>query len=176
MKLASYLDQGQATYGLVEGAGIINLPAKSDAFPPTLREALRIDTGTLAAAALGNAPDRSLDEVELLPVIPHPSKIVCVGVNYIDHLNEANRPKTEHPTLFTRWSDTQVGHERPVAFPKAAAFLDYEGELAVIIGRPAYQVSEADALAHVAGYSCYDDLSVRDWQCHTSQFTAGKNF
>jgi 2-keto-4-pentenoate hydratase/2-oxohepta-3-ene-1,7-dioic acid hydratase in catechol pathway len=175
MKLVSYLDQGRASYGVVEGEGIIDLPAVS-AMPATLREALRLGQGVLATAAAGRSADRPLGDVELLPVIPDPSKIVCVGVNYADHRKEAGRSEVAHPTLFTRWSDTQVGHEHPVAFPKVSTFLDYEGELAVIIGAPAYQVDEAHALDHIAGYSCYDDLSVRDWQRHTSQFTPGKNF
>jgi 2-keto-4-pentenoate hydratase/2-oxohepta-3-ene-1,7-dioic acid hydratase in catechol pathway len=176
MKLLSYLDKGRASYGALAGDGIIDLPAASATMPATLREGLRLGTAALAGAVAGRGADRALADIELLPVIPDPSKIVCVGVNYVDHRQEAGRAKVDHPTLFTRWSDTQVGHEHPVVFPKASTFLDYEGELAVIIGEPAYQVDEAHALEHVAGYSCYDDLSVRDWQRHTSQFTAGKNF
>jgi 2-keto-4-pentenoate hydratase/2-oxohepta-3-ene-1,7-dioic acid hydratase in catechol pathway len=176
MKLASYVDHGRATWGAMVEGGVVELPAMTSSLPPTLREALQVDPGELRDALQGRAWDHRLDQVELLPPVPDPGKIICVGLNYVDHRTESRRRPTDHPTLFIRFSDSQVGHDQPVAFPANASFLDYEGELAVIVGRPGYRLDEADALDHVAGYACYNDLSVRDWQHHTSQFTAGKNF
>jgi 2-keto-4-pentenoate hydratase/2-oxohepta-3-ene-1,7-dioic acid hydratase in catechol pathway len=99
-----------------------------------------------------------------------------VGINYLEHIHEMGRDKPDYPTLFVRFPDTLVGHREPVVRPRVSAEYDYEGELAIVIGRAARQVRAADALAHVAGYTCLLDGSVRDWQRHTTQFTPGKNF
>lgn len=118
----------------------------------------------------------AVDSVELLPPVPNPGKIICVGLNYDEHRMESKRPKAEYPTLFIRWPDTLVGHKQPLRCPTQSTRFDYEGELALVIGKPGRNISAREALSHVAGYSCFNDASVRDWQKHTSQFTPGKNF
>jgi 2-keto-4-pentenoate hydratase/2-oxohepta-3-ene-1,7-dioic acid hydratase in catechol pathway len=115
-------------------------------------------------------------DAEFLPPIPTPGKIICVGLNYDEHRVEAERPSVAYPTIFTRWPDTQVGHRKPLKRPAASEQYDYEGELALAIGMPGRSITKDKALQHVAGYACYNEGSVRDWQKHTSQFTPGKNF
>jgi 2-keto-4-pentenoate hydratase/2-oxohepta-3-ene-1,7-dioic acid hydratase in catechol pathway len=120
--------------------------------------------------------DHQLAEIEFLPVINNPGKILCVGLNYEAHRQETGRAKTEHPTIFTRFADTLVGHESTATMPKVSNKLDYEGELAIIIGKAGRHISRENAMSHIAGYSCFNDITVRDWQRHTIQFTPGKNF
>jgi 2-keto-4-pentenoate hydratase/2-oxohepta-3-ene-1,7-dioic acid hydratase in catechol pathway len=120
--------------------------------------------------------DHALDAIAFAPVIPDPGKIICVGLNYRDHVAETGRTVTEKPALFARFPTSQVGHLRPIIRPRVSEQFDYEGELAVVIGRPGRHIGRADALAHVAGYACYNEGSIRDWQRHTSQFLAGKTF
>ena len=121
-------------------------------------------------------PDAALAEVEFLPVIPNPAKILCVGVNYRTHLAESGRPATEQPMIFARFANSQIGHLAPIVRPRASDQLDFEGELAVVIGRRGRHVERASAHRLIAGYSCYNDATLRDWQRHTSQFIPGKNF
>jgi 2-keto-4-pentenoate hydratase/2-oxohepta-3-ene-1,7-dioic acid hydratase in catechol pathway len=109
-------------------------------------------------------------------VVPNPGKILCVGVNYEAHRQETGRAAVQHPTIFARYSSSQIGHLGDLRIPRVSRQLDFEGELALIIGRGGRYISAADAMGHVAGYACYNDASVRDWQRHTSQFTPGKNF
>jgi len=115
-------------------------------------------------------------DLELLPVVPDPQKILCVGINYLEHVKETGRDIPEKPTIFTRFADSQTAHNAAIVRPAASGNLDFEGELAVVIGRHARHVKAANAFDYVAGYSCYNDGSVRDWQRHASQFTPGKNF
>ena len=122
------------------------------------------------------APSVPLAEVEWLPVIPNPDKILCIGLNYETHRKETGRSEVEHPTIFARYANSQVGHLAPIVRPKVSVELDYEGELAVVIGRPGRYIARADAFDHIAGFACYNDGSVRDFQRHTHQFTPGKNF
>lgn len=129
-----------------------------------------------AAATDGLAPGLALSDVELLPPIPDPGKIVCAGVNYRDHRDEAARPAAAHPTLFARFADSQIGHRAPALKPAASERFDYEGELAVVIGASAHRIDAASAWSQIAGYACYNDLSARDWQRHSSQWLPGKNF
>ena len=177
MKLASYLLDGRASYGVVEGKGIIDLGRRIGARHPDLRAlitAKALDEARTAAA--GAKPDTGLDQIAFLPVIPNPDKIVCVGLNYEEHRVETNRDKTENPALFLRVPGSQVGHWQPLLRPRESKMLDYEGEIAVIIGTGGRRIPESDAWRHIVGYACYNDGSVRDWQRHTVQWTAGKNF
>ena len=114
--------------------------------------------------------------MRLLPVIPNPGKIVCVGLNYGDHVRETGREITEKPTLFLRVAESQVAHGEDIVLPPESSRLDYEGEIAVVIGQGGRRIAEADAWEHIAGYACYNDGSIRDWQTATPQWTAGKNF
>jgi len=176
MKLLSFAADGRPTYGAVKGTGVVDLGRRRLA-PPTLRALL--EAGSLADAAkviATEAPDYSLDAISYAPVIPDPGKIICVGLNYRDHVAEVGRTVTEKPALFARFPTSQVGHLQPIIRPRVSDHFDYEGELAVVIGREGRHIGRADALAHVAGYSCYNEGSIRDWQGHTTQFLAGKTF
>ena len=177
MRLASWIHRGREGFGQVVEGGVVDAVPRLDGRYPTLRSALAAGAlGEVRRATEGASADHGLDEITWLPPIPHPEKILCVGVNYVAHRDETGRSESEFPTLFTRFANTQVGHDQPLVRPRASTELDYEAELAVIIGRPAHHVRREDALSYVAGYSCYQDASVRDWQRHTTQFTPGKNF
>ncbi|HSV13773.1 MAG TPA: fumarylacetoacetate hydrolase family protein, partial [Tepidisphaeraceae bacterium] len=130
----------------------------------------------IAATHLGAAPDYALSDITWLPVIPNPGKIVCVGLNYQEHIAETGRDNTEQPSLFLRVAESQVGHRQAIVRPRESTHLDFEAEIAIVIGLPGRRIAQADAWRYVAGYSCYNDGSVRDWQRHTTQWTAGKNF
>ena len=177
MKLLSYEHAGQASFGAVVDGGIVDLKRALGGRFASLRQLIAADALAEAAAALqGRKADHALDAVTLLPVIPDPDKIVCVGLNYGEHVRETGRTITESPALFLRVPDSQVGHGQPILRPRESQRLDYEGEIAVIIGRGGRRIAEADAWSHICGYSCYNDGSVRDWQLATSQWTPGKNF
>ncbi|WP_399680653.1 fumarylacetoacetate hydrolase family protein [Xenophilus sp.] len=177
MKLLSYSFQGSRSWGALVDDRIVDLQAASGGRLPTLRSAL--SSGSLAELerlAASREASIALAETVLLPVVPDPPRIFCVGLNYEEHRVEAKRERTGHPTLFLRVGASQVGHGQAIVLPKESGALDYEGEIAVVIGRPGRRISEADAWEHVAGYAPYNDGSVRDWQSHTTQWTPGKNF
>ncbi|RRH90373.1 FAA hydrolase family protein [Variovorax beijingensis] len=177
MKFISFEIDGKASYGLIEGEGVIDLAAIFGDQAADLKAL--IAQGLLqhaAEAAVGRAADFSLAAVTLLPVIPNPGKIVCVGLNYRDHVHETGRTVTESPTLFLRVPQSQVAHGEDLILPAESTRLDYEGEIAVIIGKGGRRITEAEAWNHIAGYACYNDGSIRDWQNATPQWTAGKNF
>lgn len=177
MKLLSYITaEGQAAYGAVKGDGVVTLSGRLAA--PTLRALLALPDGLALAAALVAArqPDVALAGLTFAPVIPDPDKIICVGLNYHDHVQETGRTVTANPALFARFAGSQIGHGQPLVRPHASNEFDYEAELAVIIGQGGRHIPADQALAHVAGYSCYNEGSIRDYQRHTSQFLAGKTF
>ena len=128
------------------------------------------------AALQNQPPDLDPAQVTFLPVIPRPGKILCVGVNYLAHIREMGREVPQRPVIFVRFADSQVGHGEPLLHPGVSEQFDFEGELAVVIGKRAHRISAEQALDYVAGYSCFNDGSVRDYQRHTGQFTPGKNF
>jgi acylpyruvate hydrolase len=118
-----------------------------------------------------------LDGADYAPVVPHPGKIVCVGLNYTTHIREMGRDLPEYPTLFAKFADALTGPHDDVVVPEyAAAQLDWEAELAFVIGKPAYQVDETDADRYIAGYSVINDYTMRDYQYRTLQWDQGKNF
>lgn len=174
MKLCSFATNGRASWGLVTDGGIVDLGQRGLA--ATLRDFLAQGDPAPAAALAGEKPDFAFDAVRHDPVIPNPDKIICVGLNYHDHIQETGREETPNPVLFARYAGSQIGHGQPLIKPLESDMFDYEGELAVIIGKEGRRISEADALSHVAGYACYNDGSVRDWQKHTHQFMPGKTF
>lgn len=173
MRFISFIHQGRASWGRVEGDRVHDLGAISGA-PADLKSALA--AGALSGLADRDAPLHARSDLTLLPVIPNPAKIFCVGHNYETHRQETNRAKVEHPSIFTRFADTLAGANDPIILPRASTMLDYEAELAVVIGKGGRAISEAEAMDHVGGFACFNDASVRDWQWHTSQFTPGKNF
>ncbi|MCL2897697.1 fumarylacetoacetate hydrolase family protein [Brenneria tiliae] len=173
MKLASFRVGHKETYGLKVAAGIVDLGKRLGARYADLRSLIEDDGIAAARRFLQAKPDYQEDEVVFLPVINNPRKIFCVGMNYAEKRTEFGELNPA-PTLFIRFPDSQVGHNCGVEKPARSNEFDYEGELAVIIGKRGKEISALDAFSHIAGYSCYMDGSVRDWQ-HT-WFTAGKNW
>ncbi|SIT48850.1 5-carboxymethyl-2-hydroxymuconate delta-isomerase [Paraburkholderia piptadeniae] len=177
MKLLSFEHAGKTSFGVLRGDGVLDLGPYASDVGHTLQEAIANGAfGAIATIAERETALIPLDQVRFLPVIPAPGKILCVGINYASHVKETGREMPKHPMFFTRFADSQVAHGQPIIRPRASQKLDFEGELAVVIGRTARHVSSENALEFVAGYSCYNDGSVRDWQKHTIQFTPGKNF
>jgi 2-keto-4-pentenoate hydratase/2-oxohepta-3-ene-1,7-dioic acid hydratase in catechol pathway len=177
MKLVSFSRNGQQSYGAVTEKGVVDLGAVLGARYTDLKALLTADALTEAAAVVAQGEAGfGLADVDLLPVIPNPGKIWCCGLNYGEHVRETNREVTEQPTFFLRVADSQVGHGQAMLRPPESTQFDYEAEIAVVIGRPGRRIAEADAGQHVAGYACYNDGSVRDWQRHTTQWVPGKNF
>ncbi len=174
MKLCSFSIDGAAGYGIATDRGIVDLGRR---FPEaTLRDFIAFGNLNRAAVLVGAAPDHASDAVTFAPVIPNPDKIICVGLNYHDHVRETGRTVTPNPVLFARFAGSQIGHGQPLVKPPESDEFDYEGELAVIIGTGGRRIPAGQAMEHVAGYACYNDGSVRDWQHHTSQFMPGKTF
>ena len=170
MKFATYQAHGATSWGIVEGDHVVDASAQY----PTLRAA--IAAGALAGLK-ADGKRTPIHEITWLPVIPDPAKILCIGLNYHDHRKETGRTEeTGHPVIFTRFANSQTAHMADIVRPKASEQLDFEGELAVVIGTGGRHIAKADALKHIAGYACYNDGSVRDWQRHTHQYTPGKNF
>ncbi len=174
MKFISYSVAGEESFGVVVGDSIVDLKSRTGAV--NLKALIAGGLGDVVGLIAEAGPDHALSDVTYLPVIADPGKIICVGLNYEEHRIETGRPKADHPTMFTRFADTQVGHMQPVIKPDFSDMIDYEGELALVIGKGGRFISEAGALDHVAGFACYNDVSVRDYQNHTAQFTPGKNF
>jgi 2-keto-4-pentenoate hydratase/2-oxohepta-3-ene-1,7-dioic acid hydratase in catechol pathway len=177
MKFVSFSTKAGPGYGLLKADEIVDLSKWLGDRAPTLRDLLTNELVPEAENVGADCkPDLALAEVLLDPVIPNPDKIICVGLNYRDHVAETGRVVTEKPALFARYAGSQIGHLQPLVKPAVSDEFDYEGELAVIIGKGGRHIKAEDALAHVAGYSCYNEGSVRDWQRHTSQFLSGKTF
>ena len=176
MKLASFKSPKGASYGAVTSTGIVDLGRRIGNRFPDLKTLLGNNGLEDAKRLLDEKADFRESEISWLPVIPNPGKIVCVGLNYEEHRAETGRDKTENPALFLRVAESQVGHRQPLLKPRESSQLDFEAEIALIIGRPGRRISQKNSWDHIAGYSCYNDGSVRDWQRHTVQWTAGKNF
>lgn len=175
MRLVTYDAGSGPQIGAIKDGAIVELTAK------TPHRSLRALIAANAIASLtpivaSATPTLSLDKVRLLPPIPDPGKIICVGLNYHDHVAETGRKLTAQPTLFNRYPESQMGHLADMIKPIESDKLDYEGELAIVISKGGRRIKAADAMSHIAGYSCYNDGSVRDWQSHTIQFMPGKNF
>jgi 2-keto-4-pentenoate hydratase/2-oxohepta-3-ene-1,7-dioic acid hydratase in catechol pathway len=168
---------GEARWGVVTDAGVVPVDGDLRAQYPSLRDAIAADAlGEVAKQLAGKAAAVSSADATWLPVIPNPDKVLCIGLNYHEHRLEGGHPERDNPTIFTRFANAQMGHNQPMVKPKVSDRLDYEAELAVIIGKGGRHISEKNAMNHVAGYACFNDGSVRDWQRHTTQFTPGKNF
>lgn len=177
MKIASFTHQGQDSYGVVQGNQIIDLGSMKAVLGADLKEVIaRNRLVDLAESDLSELPRLDIADITFLPVIGNPGKILCIGINYATHVRETGRDMPTYPMIFTRFADSQTAHEQAILRPTASHKLDFEGELAVVIGKTARHVKQAEALDFVAGYSCYNDGSVRDWQKHTIQFVPGKNF
>jgi len=177
MAYVTFQAEGRASYGIVRPDGVFDLGRRIRTVLPDLKAFLAAEgLGLLTSPPSADTTDYATGEFTYLPVIPNPNKILCVGLNYEEHRQETGRPATAHPAIFTRYADTLIGHDAPMVLPPNSTSLDYEGELAVVIGKAGFRVSEADAPSLVAGYSIFNDGTLRDWQRHTAQFTPGKNF
>ena len=181
MRLVSYLDQGVASWGVLDGSRVIPSAQLGQNFPPTLM-ALIADAEAFNRLSVGWR-DRSSDmtgslltDLDMLPCIQRPGKVICLGVNYIDHAKEGGNQIGDYPAVFLRCSTSLLAHRAPLKVPSISDKLDFEAELAVVIGRAARHVSEQEALSAVFGYACFNDATLRDYQRKTSQWTVGKNF
>src|SRR3954447_6576631 len=180
MKFTTYLRGSEARLALVEGNEFIDLNEANPRTPSDLRAALKagVDLQAAGAAALKDKARRQpLASVKLAPLVPEPGKIVCLGLNYFDHAKEGGREKPDYPWFFFRAASSLVAHGEAGWAPQVSTKFDYEAELAVVIGKTVPRhTREADALQYVFGYSCFNDMSVRDYQKRTPQWTIGKNF
>ncbi len=175
MRWLSFEADGRESFGYLtsDGRGVVDVGRRTDLID--LKNA--IAAGLLAEGpSQGDKADLALDDLTYLPTITNPDKILCVGLNYKAHQEETGRGGEGVPTIFVRLAAAQMGHGAPMVRPKESASLDFEGEIAMIIGRAGRRIPRAEALEHVAGFGIYNDGSVREWQRHTSQFTPGKNF
>jgi len=181
MRLVSFSKAKGSAVGLRQGDSIIDLSVAAPKLPRTL-------AGILAAGSSAKAELKKIaakpkkkalmkaSKAKLLPPIPEPGKILCVGLNYKDHAAETGNPLPTYPVIFTRFTSTLVPHGGKMLSPRASSMFDYEAELAVIIGKRGRNIAKDKALSHVGGYACFNDGSIRDYQMKTSQFTLGKNF
>ena len=183
MRFLSFEANGQAGIGWVkdiQATDFVNLTLAAPELPRNLKD-LICATGGLAAAdvAARKAPAsavQAMSGVTMLPLIPNPGKIICMGLNYADHAKEGGNARPEYPSFFLRGNSSMVGHNQAIVRPKASTQLDYEAELAVIIGKQARHLTADNALDCIAGYSCFNDGSIRNYQRKSSQWTIGKNF
>lgn len=176
MRFATFRLNGAPTWGLIDGEQAVDLGAVLSGRYSDLKSVIAASALAEVAAAASGAPRHPLSAVTWLPVVPNPDKILCVGLNYEMHRKETGRAEVDNPTIFARFANSQTGHGADIVRPRVSHELDFEGELAIVIGKPGRYIAREDAFAHVAGYACYNDGSVRDFQRHTHQFTPGKNF
>lgn len=181
MRFTTYVTPQGPRLGVVDGDGVIDLAAAQPQVPSDLRAALEAGVDLMAAARAAiasNVPRQPLKGLALAPLVPEPGKVICLGLNYYDHAKEGGRTeKPDYPWFFYRGKSSLLGHGRPAWLPKVSSKLDYEAEMAVVIGtRVPRHTTQAGALKHVFGYSCFNDISVRDYQKRTGQWTIGKNF
>jgi 2-keto-4-pentenoate hydratase/2-oxohepta-3-ene-1,7-dioic acid hydratase in catechol pathway len=173
MKLLSFTAEGKELFGAVSGDGVVTLNDRIG--QPSLRAALAAGaTEAMREAARSGKPDRKLADIKFRPLIPQPNKILCAGVNYRAHAAEAGRELPKQPSMFVRFTDTLVGHDDEMIRPKLSDNFDYEGELALVIGKAGRHIAIERALDHVAGYTIFVDGSVRDYQKFS--VTSGKNW
>jgi 2-keto-4-pentenoate hydratase/2-oxohepta-3-ene-1,7-dioic acid hydratase in catechol pathway len=177
MRIAHFEKAGVAGIAADEGAGWRGLTQRDVGFPGTLPELIAQGADLLhAGRSLGKSPAIDLNAVRLLPPVPAPPKILCVGLNYDDHLQESGLKKPAYPEIFARFATSLIAHQQPIRRPRESIALDYEAELAVVIGKPGRRIPRDQALDHVAGYSLFNDATIRDFQLRTPQWTMGKNF
>ena len=177
MKLASFTHAGQPSYGLVQEGSYLQPPAEFLSRHPALASVLRAQAlDGLAQALQQGGVSIAAAQTRALPVIPAPGKIICVGLNYKTHVAETKRADSDYPSLFLRFNDSLAADGDEVLRPAFSERFDWAGELAFVIGKGGRHIAPEDAFEHIAGYACFNDVSVRDWQRHTHQFTPGKNF
>lgn len=178
MSFVSFESSGHSTYGVWESEQTwLQVPANFQAQYPDLKSAIAANKlDELNAVTRQQGHQVQALEARLLPVIPNPGKILCVGLNYKSHVAETKRADSEHPSIFTRFVDSLSAHNALLPRPATTTRFDFEGELAIIIGKGGRNIKQADAFEHIAGYACFNDGTARDWQRHTHQWIPGKNF
>jgi acylpyruvate hydrolase len=177
MRIVHFETSGVFGIAADEGSGWHGLTLRDSRFPGTLPELIAQGADLLRIGrSLGQSQAIGLSAVRLLPPVPVPPKILCVGLNYDDHLAESGLKKPEYPEIFARFATSLIAHQEPIRRPRESTALDYEAELAVVIGKPGRRIAQVQALDHVAGYSMFNDTTVRDFQLRTPQWTMGKNF
>ena len=177
MRIVHFETRGVPGIAADEGSGWHGLTQRDGGFPGTLPELIAHGADLLRVGiCLGRSPAIDLSAVRLLPPVPVPPKILCVGLNYDDHLEESGLKKPAYPEIFARFATSLIPHQEPIRRPRESIALDYEAELAVVIGKPGRRIPREQSLDHVAGYSLFNDASVRDFQLRTPQWTMGKNF
>jgi acylpyruvate hydrolase len=177
MRIVHFETEGVSGIAAEEGSGWHGLTRRDAGFPGTLPELIAQGADLLRVGrSLGQSPAIDIDAVRLLPPVPAPPKILCVGLNYDDHLEESGLKKPVYPEIFARFATSLIAHRQPIRRPRESTALDYEAELAVVIGKPGRRIPRDQALAHVAGYALFNDATIRDFQLRTPQWTMGKNF
>lgn len=176
MRLVTFEHRGRTGVGVRRGESVLDLAAAAPDLPDTLRAILALGSGTLERIAGLDGDTIPLADIKLLPPIPEPRKLLCIGLNYVDHAAEDNKPPPPEPIVFLRLPTSFVGQGEPIVRPAASDQFDYEVELAVVIGKTGRNIAEADALDFVAGYTIFQDGSLRDYQFRGGQWTLGKNF
>lgn len=177
MNYASFVAaDGSPTWGIIADERAYDLGPSGANLARTLRAAIEQGTFGTVGEEFRNAPSRAEAAIEFLPAVTDSGKVICIGVNYRSHQEESGKTEQKAPTVFTRFADSQMGHLQPAQMPATTTKFDYEGEMALVIGKEAFHVAEEDAFDYVAGYAAYNDLSVRDWQLAASQWIPGKNF
>jgi acylpyruvate hydrolase len=177
MRIINFEAHGVPGIAVDEGAGWHGLMQGENGFPGTLPELIAQGADLLQIGrSLAQSPAIDMNAVRLLPPVPAPPKILCVGLNYDDHLQESGLKKPEYPEIFSRFASSLIAHQEPIRRPRESTALDYEAELAVVIGKPGRRIPQEQALDHVAGYSLFNDATIRDFQLRTPQWTMGKNF
>lgn len=176
MRWLSFVHDRAPSFGYVtgDGAGVVDVGRRGKF--ADLKSAIAAEALADLVRICGDEADLALTDVTYLPTLPNPDKILCVGLNYKAHQEETGRGGEGFPTIFVRFANAQMGHEQPMVRPRESKTLDYEGEIALVIGKAGRRIAKAQALDHVAGFSIYNDGSVREYQRQTSQFTPGKNF
>ncbi|MCQ0969088.1 fumarylacetoacetate hydrolase family protein (plasmid) [Paracoccus sp. TK19116] len=176
MKFMSYAKDRARGLAVETDEGFRGLPVSDPRFPGNLKVLIAEDRLTEGAEILADGAPIDPDAVTVLPPIPDPEKILCIGLNYRDHAEEAGMALPEYPAMFTRFNSTLIGHGQGLLRPRESEQFDYEAELAIIIGKGGRHIDEDRALNHVAGYSIFNDASLRDYQMRSGQWTPGKNF
>src|SRR6202162_3692966 len=177
MRIVHFETRGVAGIAADEGSGWHGLTRRDSRFPGTLSELIAQGADLSSVGrTLRQSPQIDLTAVRLLPPVPEPPKILCVGLNYDDHLEESGLKKPAYPEIFARFATSLIAHREPIRRPRESFALDYEAELAVVIGRGGRRIQHDRALDHVAGYSLFNDATIRNFQLRTPQWTMGKNF
>jgi acylpyruvate hydrolase len=177
MRIVHFETGGVPGIAADEGSGWHGITQRDREFPGTLPELITRGADLLRIGrGLAQLPAIDLNVVRLLPPVPAPPKLLCVGLNYDDHLEESGLNKPTYPEIFSRFATSLIAHQQPILRPPESTALDYEAELAVVIGKPGRRIPRDQALDHVAGYSLFNDATIRDFQLRTPQWTIGKNF